>query len=305
MSRTTRESGRTGRVRAIGEDRHSADAGYLAAIAATLFISWLVLRSTGGVGVLATQFFCIPILLCAYRFGRWATFLASVAASVLSGPIMPDHFSHGFAVAQATSAWVGRGIGLVVLGQVLAFLFSSLRRQRDAARSSLYDPLTGLANRVLFHDRLGHALLRLERIPGVVGVLLLDLDNFKAVNDALGYGVGDELLAAFGDRLRAAARSSETIGRLSGDEFAIIIEGTDLAGSETTAERMLGLLADPFRASGAKTIELRVSIGVADTLDPRIPAARLLHRADLAMYAAKRAGKNCYKVFDPELMTIG
>jgi hypothetical protein len=160
--------------------------GYVLAIGATLSISWLVTLKLGGAGVVAPHWFYVPIMLCAYRFGRLPTVAVSLLAGLLTGPVMPDHFSHGVAYPQVTSDWVSRGIDFLVLGYVMALLFRNLRRQRDAARASLRDPLTGLANRVVFLDRLQNALARLERAQGIVGVLFLDLDDFKAVNDHKG-----------------------------------------------------------------------------------------------------------------------
>jgi diguanylate cyclase (GGDEF)-like protein len=273
---------------------------YVVAIGTTLFVSWLITRELGGAGAVAPHWLYIPIMLCAYRFGFVPTLIVSLVSGFLVGPIMPDHFTNGVAFPQMTSDWVSRSIDFVVLGQFLTFLFRNLRRQRDAARASLYDPLTGLPNRVLFQDRLDQGLARLGRSHGALGVLFFDLDDFKTVNDEQGHLAGDELLVAISARLRGAARAGETLARISGDEFAMIAEGIDAAGTVEVAERMLNTLQAPFTIGGQQT-SVRASIGVASTLNGSASSAELLHNADEAMYEAKRAGKNRYQVFQAEV----
>ena len=242
-------------------------------------------------------------MLAAYRFGFWPTLVTSLICGFLVGPIMPDHFTSSGPVSQVTSDWFSRSIDFVVLGQFLALLFRSLRRQRDAARGALYDPLTELPNRVLFEDRLDRSLAAADRSGGIVGVLFLDLDNFKDVNDSSGHRVGDELLVAISTRLQGAVRPGETLARLGGDEFAVIVEGTDPAGTNRAADRLLKALQAPFVTSGGAS-SVQVSIGMADTREGRVSAVELLHRADLAMYSAKRAGKNRLDVYRAELTVV-
>lgn len=175
-----------------------------------------------------------------------------------------------------------------------------LRLEAELRHQAFHDSLTGLANRALFHDRLGHALARLERNGTAVGVLFLDLDDFKAVNDGRGHGTGDELLRAVSNRLRATVRAADTLARLGGDEFAVLVEETDADGIEATAQRVLDALQPPVLAGGHDAA-VRASIGVTSTTSGRVKADELLREADVAMYAAKSSGKGRYVVFHPGL----
>ncbi|MEJ3654642.1 bifunctional diguanylate cyclase/phosphodiesterase [Actinomycetes bacterium KLBMP 9759] len=171
------------------------------------------------------------------------------------------------------------------------------QREVQLHRLAFHDALTGLANRALFLDRLGHALELASRTPQQVSVAFIDLDGFKAVNDTLGHASGDTLLALVADRLRDALRASDTLARLGGDEFAVLLEqGGD---PSTVAHRLLEALEEPFHVEG-RTVTISASIGVAtqepDMADAPVlagpaKAAALLHRADVAMYAVKTSGK--------------
>ncbi|MHB1784327.1 MAG: putative bifunctional diguanylate cyclase/phosphodiesterase, partial [Acidimicrobiales bacterium] len=168
----------------------------------------------------------------------------------------------------------------------------------ELAYQAFHDPLTGLANRALFEDRLGVALGRQKR--GVrCALLLLDLDDFKGVNDTLGHSVGDELLVAFAERLRGATRASDTLCRFGGDEFLVLVEDIDASVElEQMADRILHALSSPFRV-GDTVVSQKASIGVVP-LDATAGAARsVLELADTAMYEAKRTGKGRRVVFDP------
>jgi diguanylate cyclase (GGDEF)-like protein len=163
-----------------------------------------------------------------------------------------------------------------------------------------YDPLTGLPNRVLFLDRLEHALARLQRRRSLAAVLFLDFDRFKHVNDSLGHQVGDELLAAAAPRLKQALRSGDTVARLGGDEFGILLE--DISSEEAAtemAQRIADLLAHPF-AIGAGEHFATASIGIAFARGGEL-AEELIGDADAAMYRAKEHGRARYELFD-ELM---
>ena len=166
---------------------------------------------------------------------------------------------------------------------------------------ALHDPLTGLANRVLFVDRLSHALVRRQRATGLA-VLFVDLDDFKAVNDTLGHAAGDELLRLVAERLVGVLRAEDTACRLGGDEFAFLLEEADRGRAEQVARRILAALAVPFQLGDRETT-LTASIGVAtrDTLvegDAAQTAAELLRDADTAMYVAKARGKELFEVFE-------
>jgi len=168
-------------------------------------------------------------------------------------------------------------------------------------RQAFHDDLTGLANRALFVDRLAHALDRAGRDDQLgLAVLFLDLDDFKAVNDGLGHGAGDELLCRVADRVRRCTRPGDTVARLGGDEFAVLLEDlTSMEEATGVAQRILEMLALPVRV-GTTDIAVPASIGVA----PRTPGATveaLLRDADIAMYSAKAQGKGRVEVFDDAL----
>jgi diguanylate cyclase (GGDEF)-like protein/PAS domain S-box-containing protein len=169
--------------------------------------------------------------------------------------------------------------------------------------NAFHDALTGLANRALFTDRLAHALARTDRGDDPVAVLFIDLDDFKAVNDGSGHGAGDRLLTDVADRLRRVLRPGDTIARLGGDEFAVLIEDAgDARQAEATAERLLAALAAPFPApEGTEDLRVSASVGIATGQAGRQDAAELLRHADVAMYAAKEAGKGRSAVFAPDM----
>ena len=163
---------------------------------------------------------------------------------------------------------------------------TELREVQDRLRyDATHDPLTGLANRALFDDRLAAA--------ATATVLLLDLDDFKPVNDDLGHHVGDELLTTVAERLRRCVRATDTVARLGGDEFALLLPAdhadTGLAQGDMMAARILEAFAEPAQTTGGP-LEIKASIGVAT--GPTADRADLMRRADEAMYLAKRAGKN-------------
>jgi diguanylate cyclase (GGDEF)-like protein/PAS domain S-box-containing protein len=163
---------------------------------------------------------------------------------------------------------------------------------------AFHDPLTGLPNRALFYDRVESALLRGDRAARGVGVLFLDLDDFKAVNDRLGHAAGDELLVGVARRLRASLRSADTAARLGGDEFGVLIEGIGGQGEAVQiTQRTLAAFDVPFSLWG-EPVRVRPSIGIAFTADPQAVSEELLRRADLAMFAAKRNGRGRYELFD-------
>jgi len=176
------------------------------------------------------------------------------------------------------------------------------RLEAELRHQAFHDSLTGLANRALFQDRLQHAAHRMARSGGAIGVLFLDLDDFKAVNDGRGHGAGDDLLKAVGERLQETVRTGDTLARLGGDEFAVLVENGDAVVAETTAERILDALRLPFPFSGGEN-GVRASIGIVTTNDQTEEADELLRNADIAMYAAKSAGKGRCQAFHPGLHT--
>ena len=177
---------------------------------------------------------------------------------------------------------------------------SELReREGQLQFQAFHDPLTELANRALFRDRLDHALE--QRREQVVSVLFVDLDDFKTVNDSLGHDAGDRLLVSVGERLRACVRVGDTVARIGGDEFAILIEA-DPTGSEgaAIAQRVLSALAVPFSVAGR---DLRVSASLGLASGQYESGEGVLQDADLAMYAAKANGKARVERFEHTMRT--
>ena len=171
----------------------------------------------------------------------------------------------------------------------------------ELARRAFHDPLTGLANRALFVDRVGHALCRAERLADAVAVLFLDLDDFKLVNDGLGHPAGDELLVAVAERLAHTTRSGDTVARFGGDEFAILVESGPMpATARDVADRVAQALAAPFQI-GPDVVSLQASVGVALGQAPDDTPETLLRDADLAMYLAKQNGKGRFEMFRPAM----
>jgi diguanylate cyclase (GGDEF)-like protein/PAS domain S-box-containing protein len=171
----------------------------------------------------------------------------------------------------------------------------SRRLERELRQAALHDHLTGLPNRALLLDRLEHALTREIRSTAV---LFVDLDQFKIINDARGHTVGDQLLVAVADRLRASVRPFDTVARFGGDEFLVICENVDEEHSHLIATELLLALDEPFPvASGV--LDVAATIGIA--LSPSPSAEHLLRNAETAMYAAKQAGRRGIRVFDTSL----
>jgi diguanylate cyclase (GGDEF)-like protein len=170
--------------------------------------------------------------------------------------------------------------------------------QNELERKALYDSLTQLANRSLFHNRLEHALR--GRGAGA-SVLLLDIDEFKSVNDGHGHDAGDELLQAVADRLRSYLREGDTAGRLGGDEFALLL---DRPGGEAEALELAERLLNDFEASietGGEPVTVDVSLGIAVARPGDHDPGELMRRADVALYEAKRRGKGRFCVFHPSM----
>jgi diguanylate cyclase (GGDEF)-like protein/PAS domain S-box-containing protein len=164
------------------------------------------------------------------------------------------------------------------------------------AHQAFHDPLTGLANRALFYDRVSHALQLSQREGRAVTVLYLDLDGFKQVNDTMGHTDGDHLLRMIANRLRACARATDTVARLGGDEFAVLVEDTSVARStDRLIERIREQMAFPFTLAG-REVRISASVGSASTIGGEVDD--VLRHADLAMYAAKRAEKGSHRAYE-------
>jgi len=171
------------------------------------------------------------------------------------------------------------------------------KEQERLAHQAFHDSLTGLPNRRLFFDRLTHALDIASRRPSRTALLFLDVDRFKAVNDAFGHSVGDALLVSVAERLRNAVRESDTVARLGGDEFVVLCEDVRDPPREAVelARRITRALAAPFSIQ-SHALEVSASVGIAVTTDGGDPDTFLM-RADHAMYVAKRRGLGTHELW--------
>jgi diguanylate cyclase (GGDEF)-like protein/PAS domain S-box-containing protein len=173
--------------------------------------------------------------------------------------------------------------------------------ERQLTTQALTDPLTHLPNRTLLRDRLSLAVARLDRNPGMVAVMFLDLDRFKVVNDSLGHDAGDELLVEVARRIKSVVRRGDTVARFGGDEFVVVTEPIeDREVVIALAERIVAAVAAPLYV-GEHEVRPSVSLGIALAEDGEAKADALMRDADLAMYHAKERGGERIEVFAPEM----
>ncbi|MGE5649768.1 MAG: putative bifunctional diguanylate cyclase/phosphodiesterase [Bacillota bacterium] len=200
------------------------------------------------------------------------------------------------------------GLTLSIAAGSLAAAYLLVRRMRRRVKSAEahlhylahVDPVTGLPNRHAFNERLLFALSRVDRAGGSVGLLLLDLDNFKIVNDTLGHQCGDRLLELVAQRLVDCLRSADVICRIGGDEFAVILESDAGTQGAVISAKILAALAEPF-AVDVHDIYVTASIGISVYPQDGANLETLIRNADTAMYQAKNKGKNAFELFRPEL----
>ncbi|MEJ2143223.1 MAG: EAL domain-containing protein [Gammaproteobacteria bacterium] len=188
-----------------------------------------------------------------------------------------------------------------LLTRALRYAIERKRSEERLAYLAQYDPLTGLPNRALFHDRMMAAMRHAERHNSVTALLFLDLDHFKDINDTLGHTAGDELLKDVAKRLQGCIREEDTIARLGGDEFTVILQ--DISHREDAAEvaeKILATLSKPFILKDEKVF-VTISIGIAGYPSCGKNAEALIQNADTALYRAKSEGRNNYKFFETEM----
>ncbi|WP_395306945.1 bifunctional diguanylate cyclase/phosphodiesterase [Mycobacterium sp. AMU20-3851] len=230
------------------------------------------------------------------QISRWAMWLPYVPI-VLAMAAALVRFAAAPALAPALSA----SVLLIVLVLLRQFVVVGENRRllRAVEAQAMSDPLTGLANRALFQDRLAHAMVVHRRDQQTVSVLSLDLDDFKLVNDGLGHPAGDRLLVQVAERILGRVRSSDTVARVGGDEFVVLMEG-DPDESREVIGRVLRAFDRPFDVDGHDLL-LRPSAGlaVASAEDPELSAERLLKQADVAMYSAKRSRSGGVHIYSP------
>jgi diguanylate cyclase len=186
------------------------------------------------------------------------------------------------------------------IGRSIAYAVERKHAEMELSHKAMHDALTGLPNRTLFLDRLKHAVMRAKRHHTLMGVMFIDLDGFKPINDTYGHEVGDRLLIALASRLQEGLRGSDTAARFGGDEFVILCE--DVAGQQDVvgiAQRVLRSVAEPF-VIGAERLSIEASMGIAITDGKGDTAESLIRNADAAMYGAKKQGA-AFEVFDDDI----
>jgi diguanylate cyclase (GGDEF)-like protein len=203
------------------------------------------------------------------------------------------------AVQQGAQDYLVKGQGHPeLLARAVRYAIERKRSEERLTYLAQYDHLTGLVNRSLFRDRLVQAMARSKRLEQPIGLMLLDLDRFKAVNDTFGHDMGDELLKAVSERLKACVREVDTVARMGGDEFTIILEGVSSEQNIlVVATRITESIATPFELTG-HSISIGVSIGVTIYPHDDHPIDELLKHADTAMYRAKQRGGRAFHLYE-------
>ncbi|GIX34921.1 MAG: diguanylate cyclase [Lysobacteraceae bacterium] len=185
---------------------------------------------------------------------------------------------------------------------VISDITDRKRAEQELLYLANYDTLTGLPNRTLLHDRLARAVVRARRHRYRLGLLFLDLDRFKDINDSLGHAAGDRILKSAAARLLATVRESDTVARLGGDEFTVLLEELhEPAAAEQMAMRIIEAFSTPLQLDGRSEIVISPSIGIALFPDHAEAPADLLKCADTAMYAAKDRGRNTWQMYSEAL----
>ncbi len=204
------------------------------------------------------------------------------------------------AVQNGAQDYLSKGQGQPeLLARSIRYAIERKRAEERLTYLAQYDQLTGLVNRTLFRDRLVQAMARSKRLQQPLGLMLLDLDRFKSVNDTMGHDVGDQLLKAVADRLRECVREVDTVARMGGDEFTIILEGLSCDQDITiVARRITKSLTEPFHLREHQA-SIGVSIGITVYPHDDHEIDDLLKHADAAMYRAKQKGGSAFQFYVP------
>jgi len=203
------------------------------------------------------------------------------------------------AVRQGAQDYLVKGQGHPeLLARAIRYAIERKRFEEHLTYLAQYDHLTGLVNRILFRDRLVQATARSKRMQQMIGLMLLDLDRFKLVNDTFGHDMGDELLKAVSERLKTCVREVDTVARMGGDEFTIILEGVSSEQNVlVVAKRITESIATPFELKG-HCISIGISIGITIYPQDDHPVDELLKHADTAMYQAKQQGGSAFHLHE-------
>lgn len=237
-----------------------------------------------------------PALAIAKKFGI-LSFTDLAEAVEASRPCLAFNLTGDDSITDYVESQLGSGN--IIGGFQARFIWNLLTRLKrtneQVTELAHHDSLTGLPNRILFYDRLNQSIARARREKESIAVLYLDLDGFKLVNDTFGHDVGDALLCEAARRIRACVRVSDTVARMGGDEFTVILCNVKTANSkDRVAKKIIDAISQPFMLNG-KECSVSVSIGIALYPDNGETAEQLVKIADAAMYLAKHGGRNCYR----------
>jgi diguanylate cyclase (GGDEF)-like protein len=258
--------------------------------------SAVLVHLSGGLIEMHFHFFVMIGVIALYQ--SWFPFLLAIGYVAvhhgLMGALEPALVYNHAAAQEHPWRWAAVHAAFVIAASATSLMSWRVSEQ------ALHDPLTGLANRSLFIDRVGHALQRGDRQRQPTTVLFIDLDNFKTVNDSLGHVAGDRLLVVAAERLQRCLRKSDTAARLGGDEFAMLLEDTTESAADVIAEKLLTALRRPLLVQN-RELFIDASIGIATAQPGDANTGDLLRDADAAMYVAKRHGKARYEHFSPDM----
>jgi diguanylate cyclase (GGDEF)-like protein len=276
-----------------------------------------IATSGGPLEAPCTPFLVVPIIL-AFALGtrnsgvKWSviTLLTHIAMIGVNEGVVkfPQFLDADNMLTYHVLHWVVVYLAIIFLLLIFSSITYRLKRERDAERDryaylAAHDPLTGLANRSMFDIQLTRALANCDRNNNIVGLMMIDLDGFKPVNDQYGHDVGDQVLRIIAERLQILLRKTDTIARMGGDEFAVILENVMTPpGVGIVADRVIAEINRPYEGLPAG-VKIGASIGVAMYPDHTSNEEKLRVFADRAMYVAKKE-HNCYRVFAPEMEFI-
>jgi diguanylate cyclase (GGDEF)-like protein len=228
--------------------------------------------------------------------------LTSVVTALAGGELTaPAHILHSVAPVAITSG-VASVLVMSLLYHELRNLFEEMKAREETAKNlALHDQLTGLPNRALLHDRLEQALARQQRDGHKFALLMLDLDHFKQINDTLGHCAGDLVVKHVAERIAAVLRQTDTVARIGGDEFAILLNPVRGKGEVAgLCGRIMQAVSGPVDVSG-RTARVTASIGALFSAAAGSEGSDLMRKADITLYKAKSAGRGCFKIFSEEM----
>jgi diguanylate cyclase (GGDEF)-like protein len=285
------------------------------AIALVLLAGAVIVRAALN-PLLGTQFASAPVLVAALVVTWYLGTGPAILIALLGYPAVRFFVRHepfGTDLSDDLGGWLMYAVLIaLVIGFTRRFrmdhdglLNATRARQRSEERlyqQANFDGLTGIANRTLFFDRLNMALEHATRHSNTLAILFIDIDGFKDVNDTYGHVAGDQLLAQIAARLKESVRAEDTVARLGGDEFAVLMPRLDKSRDVThLASKVLKAVAQPFRVDAGE-VTVSASVGVALSSDAGNDSARLVKCADMAMFRAKKLGKNGYCVFERQML---